>query len=121
MDNFSDKKTLISLFNEAGYQIARLNNHWTKCSNYASSGNLEKWKWELDRAWVELSADAQQRNKDFYFPAIERYNKAISNCTNRNMLYKLLESKEIFLRQLQEDVGKGGKKEEGYQDDWDSE
>ncbi len=117
MDDFNDKKTLISEFNEAAFQIARLNNHWTKCSNYATSGNLDKWKWELDRVWVELSADAKQKNYKLYFTAIEKFNQAIPKCKTKGVLYKVLQAKEIFLRGLQEDVGKGGKKKSDY-DGW---
>lgn len=114
MPDFDDKKRLISVYNEAQLQIMRLNNIWMKCHNYAQNGNLSSYKWQLDRAWVELSVDAKQIDKDLYFKAIELLNSKIAGAENKNSLYKLLEKKEMFLKDLQELAGKGSKrKKEG--------
>lgn len=118
MDDFSDKKERLSDFNEAGYQIARLNYLWNDCNNNSSSGKLNAYKWNLDRIWVELSADASEKDEEYYFPAIQVYNNAISKAKSNSTLYKMLEKKEIFLRKLQESVGKGGKKSDQGGEDW---
>lgn len=114
-EEFSDKKVLISQFNEAAFQIARLNNLWTACNNHAQAGNLDRWKWALDRIWIELSADANEKDKKKYFDGIKQHNLTISKAENDVQKYNALQQKEIFLRSLQEDVGKGGKKEEGFE------
>lgn len=118
MENFSDKKTFVSEYNEAGYQIARLNSLWTLSNNYARSGQLEKWKWILDRIWVELSADAKKKDETKYFKEVKRLNLIIGKAKISSELYNALQDKEIFLRSLQEDVGKGGKRKEQFDEDW---
>ena len=115
-DDFSDKKVLISQYNEAAFQIARLNNLWQLCNNYARAGDLEQWKWVLDRIWIELSADAKQKDENLYFNTIKKHNLSISRAEGNDNLYNALQEKEISLRGLQEDVGKGGKKSEEYTD-----
>ena len=110
MADFDDSKKLVSVYNEAQLQIMRLNNIWTKCHNYAQSGNLSAYKWQLDRAWIELSADAEKKDKEYYFKAIDIINSVIAKSKSNHSLYNLLIRKEIFLKLLQEEVGKGGKR-----------
>ena len=112
--DFADKKTLISEFNEAGYQIARLHYIWSQCNYHAIFGNLLKWKWNLDRAWVELYADAQKKNKTKYEAELKVLNEKITMAKNKSELYQALQDKETFLRTLQDDVGKGSKRQEEY-------
>ena len=117
MENFNDSKKLVSVSNEAQLQILRLNNIWIKCHESVKNGDLTSYKWHLDRAWIELTADAQKKDKDLYFKAMKKINKYIARANNPDNLYNLLQNKEIFLKCLQEDVGKGGKrKKEG--DSW---
>lgn len=115
MSAFNDKKTMMSEFNEAAYQIARLNTLWSLCNDYAREGKLYKYKWVLDRIWVELSADATQKNEEKYYSRVKILNKYISQTKNSSSLYALLQEKEIFLKSLQEDVGKGGKKQQQFE------
>lgn len=110
MADFDDSKKLVSVYNEAQLQIMRLNNIWTKCHNYAQSGNLSSYKWQLDRAWIELSADAKQVDEKYYFKAIDIINSTIAKSKTDQSLYNLLIKKEIFLKSLQEAAGKGGKR-----------
>ena len=60
MEKFNDKKVALSEFNEAGYQILRLHDHWNDCSKFSRVGNYDMWKWTLDMIWLELSPDAEQ-------------------------------------------------------------
>lgn len=137
-ENF-DKKVALSEFNEAVYQIARLNVLWSICNTLASSGKLTEWKWKLDRIWIELSADAKQkdgkelwdiylskdykdfseRNKNSYLARLKLINENIAKAKTREELYNTLQEKEIFLRTLQDDVGKGSKKRMEFEEDWD--
>lgn len=115
-DSFTDKKVMVSEFNEASYQIARLNVLWQQCNFLASSGNLSEWKWKLDRIWIELSADAKSKNEKYYYGGIKLINEVIGKSKTEQSLYNSLQQKEIFLRSLQEDVGKGGKKKQQFEE-----
>lgn len=116
MVEFTDKKINVSEFNEAAYQIARLNNLWTLCNTHSRKGNLIEYKWLLDRIWIELSADAKETDKKYYYDGIKVINNAIAKANNKDVLYNLLQRKEIFLKELQENVGKGGKKSKHFED-----
>ena len=121
----TEKKDLTSDFNEAKFQILRLHILWISCNTLSQSGKLIEWKWKLDTIWRELASDAKDKDKDkekkdTYFYQIEQLNKKISFVSNNNnLLYSILQEKEIFLRCLQEAVGKGGKKSSGDGDDMD--
>lgn len=110
MEPFDDSKKVVSVYNEAQFQIERLNDIWVKCHGYAKKGKLLLYKWELDRAWVELSTDAKKINKEYYFQGIDKLNSAIARANNQESLYLLLQKKEIFLRNLQDVAGKGSKR-----------
>ena len=109
------KKEVVSEFNEAKYQIFRLHLLWLSCNNMANAGELEQWKWKLDTIWRELSPDAYKKDKgkedkDKFKTKIVQLNENITKAEkNKSLLYKSLEEKEIFLRILQDDVGKGTK------------
>lgn len=113
-DEGFDRKIKVSEFNEASYQILRLHNLWTKCTYYSTKGMLDEWRWTLDRVWIELSADASG-NKKKYFNKNRILNLKIALAKDSSKLYEKLQDKEMFLRTLQEDVGKGGKKSEQYE------
>lgn len=112
------KKDLISDFNEAKYQIYRIHLDLIDCRNFSKKGDLTNWKWVLDHLWLELAADARakegkniEEKDNKYFQKIKDCNKKIAGAeNNRNELYQALQEKEIFLRFLQDDVGKGGKR-----------
>lgn len=111
MEKFNDKQTYVSEFNEASLQIQRLHNLWLKCNAFSQAGRLEEWKWVLDRVWIELSADAEDKHKT----ENKLLNKIISLSKNPTRLYNALQRKEIFLRGLQESAGKGSKKKKQYE------
>ena|SRR3990167_10518879 len=119
------KKELTSDFNEAKYQIYRLHLDLLDCRSYAKKGNLINWKWVLDHIWLELAADARTKDskdleKNKYFKRIEELNKEIAkNENDRDKLYKALQEKEMFLRFLQDDVGKGSKRSSTDEEDFD--
>ena len=113
--DYENKDDLTSDFNEAKFQILRLHNLWIKCNSLSQQGKLGLWKWNLDCIWRELSPDARQKNEEKYYSKLKEINSMIANATTPKELYEALNEKEIFLRYLQEDVGKGGKK--SHQDD----
>lgn len=123
------KKELLSDFNEAKYQIYRVHLDLIACRTYSQKGDLLKWKWVLDHLWLELAADARAKvGKDIteennhYFQKIDELNKTIvlaEKEKNNNKLYQALQEKEMFLRFLQDDVGKGGKRSSTDEEDFD--
>jgi hypothetical protein len=119
VDYEEDTKKLTSEFNEGGFQILRLHKCWTKCDFYSKRGLFSEWKWELDRAWIELSTDAKRLDEDKYTRKNMIYNIKIQLAKNRDEIYKALQDKEMFLRNLQEEAGKGSKKKSVDDEDFD--
>jgi len=123
----------VSAFNEGMLQIQRLNYLWTQTASLSRSGNLKKWRWTLDAVWRELSRDAIKDASDNFDP--EQFDKvskdnpwfmkqaeivgAISKSLTIAGQYRALERYEIFLKFLQEAVGKGGKYIDRNEDDID--
>ena len=111
----SDTKDMTSDFNEAKLQIFRLHLLWLSCNTLSQIGKLTEWKWKLDTIWRELSPDATIKDKgkdikDTYFYKIKKLNLAIAEAKEDKDIYNALQEKEIFLRCLQEEVGKGSKR-----------
>ena len=109
------KKEVVSEFNEAKYQIFRLHLLWLSCNNLSNIGNLTGWKWKLDTIWRELSPDAYKKEegwseKEKFSAKLKELNENITKASKeKELLYIALEKKEIFLRILQDKVGKGTK------------
>lgn len=111
-EQFTDKKELISAFNEAKFQMVRLNYLWSRCNYYSQSGNLDNWKWALDTVARELSPDIKEmdRDKDERKKALVKLNLSIAEAKNQESMYTALQEKEIYLRCIQDEVGKGSKR-----------
>ena len=118
------KKEFTSDFNEAKFQIYRLHILWLNCNAIAEQGKLVQWKWKLDTIWRELSPDAKQADNSKgsssnYFEQIKDLNHNIAMAKENTALYNSMQEKEIFLRYLQEKVGKGSKKSSKEEEDFD--
>jgi len=113
--NVYDKKKLMSDFNEAGFQILRLHESWQNTNTKSSRGDLDNWKWTLDSIWRELAADFTDDKKVHL--KIKVLNHKIGIAKTKDQLYWSLDKKHIFLKELQEAAGKGGKKSADYHND----
>jgi len=107
---------LISEFNEAVFQIGRLHNIWLQSRVARESGQLIKWKWILDSAMIELCNDVRRldeiKETDTYKEKLEKLDQEIESAEKRQdfkELYKKLKEKEMLLREIQEEAGKGSK------------
>jgi len=116
-DYENDKKSMTSDFNEAKFQIYRLHILWLSCNTLSEEGKLIDWKWKLDTIWRELSPDATAKDKGkennikaTYSYKMKVINHNIAKSRGQNAIYNALQEKEVFLRCLQEEVGKGSKK-----------
>jgi len=107
-----------SVFNSAVYEIQSVQFSFNKCKYHSTKGNYDEWRWELDAIWRELSKDAKRLtngDKNKYQLSIEGLNKVIDlafKAQNKTLMYRYLEYKEVQLRYLWEDSGKGSKYDE---------
>lgn len=117
---------LISEFNEAKFQIIRLHNIWVHLRELREKGNLTKAKDVLDSAEIELCTDAKRLDESikkeenkYSYKLNKLTNEIISSLAKNNQseTYKKIKEKEMLLRILQQDAGKGGKLRE-EEEDW---
>ena len=92
----------------------RLHELWLKDNLQSVKGDLIGWKWTLDSIWRELAADAKEKDKTKYFTKLKLLNFNIAQAKG-SKLYNALNEKHIFLKTLQEDLGKGGKKKSEFE------
>lgn len=107
----------VSNFNEAGLQIARLNNTWNRCHQFSTKGKYKEWFWELCRAWIELRSDAIRlkggKKINIFFLKNKYFQRLVKkNLHSRSNLFNVLSEYEGFLRYLQDKAGKGGSYED---------
>lgn len=125
--NEEPSSSFLSDFNEAKFQIYRLHIMWLECNNHSKNGKLTQWKWVLDIIWRELAPDAYRKEKSYeekdkYSIRINKLNEDITKAEkirDNTSFYQSLQNKEIFLRKLQDDVGKGSKRSAIDEDDFD--
>lgn len=122
----------VSKYNSAVAQLQRLDQLWNKAHTASSSGNYIVWNLTLDKIWSELAGDLDQnptKEKEFYTftenlgktgsiskPEIKGFK--IEENKERAKQYLILLTKEIWLRRLQNTLGKGSSYDDGSQDDW---
>ena len=128
-----------SKFNSGMLINIRLNNLWILTHNTARKGLYSEWSAILDRIWCELSADVLDDKKgketDKNFADIEkelskfgvtnwgRINEGFEEKDAKAKLlmtqqYRQLMVKEIFLRRLQNQQGKGTAYYDESENDW---
>jgi len=127
----------VSKYNSGIAIILRLDSLWKDTHLHSRAGLFGKWNSDLDRIWCELSRDLSDKEyktyeKDFglFDKEIEdlgNFNDNIGNTFNkipkediqkRNKQYKVLMRKELFLRRLENHLGKGTAWDEGDEDDF---
>ena len=116
-DSFNDNKKLLSDFNEGSFQILRLHNLWDECNRLCVKADYARWRFNLDRIWIELFADAEKTKGKYYIDQIQKLNKLINlSYKDKDRLYLSLLRKEQFLKKLQDDVGKGSRRSNQFED-----
>jgi hypothetical protein len=116
-ENYSDISSKSSKFNGAISQIFRLDELWRDTHNHSRKGQLELWNWDLDRVWVELAGDFDdEHDNNANFNLINQEistmkdnfaKRKLDGATFANNYYAILNKKELFLRRLQNKLGKG--------------
>lgn len=116
----------VSKYNSGINIIMRLDSLWREVNSFASSGKYSKWNSSLDRVWCELSRDLKENEFEGKETEYEAFDTKIDEIgdfgdsvgdtfneippeaiKNRNKMYRLLMKKEIFLRRLENYLGKG--------------
>jgi hypothetical protein len=95
-----------SKYNEAAQQISRLHELWLKIAELRRRGRLSDWNFELDSVFTELAGDKNctpEHEKEFYKFMPEYVNSK----KNPAQLYQVLLRKHVFLKRLQDQLGKG--------------
>ena len=106
-DNAINQKSKI---NSAFLELTRIHGLFLKCHEYRQKGNLTKWNEQLDSIWSELAGeyDPFQKEKKDYFKKMKDLNDLIAKSShNRRRLNQILITKQIFLKYLQNQQGKG--------------
>jgi len=143
------QESKVSKYNSGVAQLYRLDGLWKDVNNHSRSGLYLKWNEDLDRVWCELSRDLPEEEKKedenkkipTFKKAKEEFDKfdvklkeqgsfqdsppagfiEISQEVKRkrNEHYKILMEKELFLRRLENKLGKGTAWEDDDEDNFD--
>ena len=125
-DYSDDENEKTSKYNSAFTQIYRLDIEWKFCNQLSTKGKLIDWNWHLDVIWRELAGDLSKEDERIKeFKSIDNRRKLLNDklAINKNNflkfnkdMYDLLIEKELFLRRLQNALGKGTAFEENDDD-----
>jgi hypothetical protein len=121
-----------SKYNSGVAKEIRRNDLWKETNLHSRNGLFIKWNEDLDCIWSELCADIKKEEFEKKKEEFEKFDKKIKeigkiqdnvnkgfNEADKNFLdkrdnhYKELREKEIFLRRLENSLGKGT----AYEDD----
>lgn len=133
-----NEEVKVSKYNSGMAIIMRLDSLWKDTHRHSREGNFEKWNCDLDRIWCELARDLNEgeysgKKEEFeeFDNKLKEFGKFIDNITdafksptkeqitNREKQYHVLMEKELFLRRLENALGKGTAWDAGNEDDWD--
>jgi hypothetical protein len=132
-----EQEQKISKYNSGIAQIYRLDNLWKDASNHSRVGQFQKWNCDLERIWCELARDLKETDYATKKKEFDKFDEDLSDSgkfednatstfedltseqvTKRNKQYKILLEKDLFLRRLENFVGKGTAWEDSEEDDW---
>lgn len=101
-----------SSYNEAQFQIMRLHELALSINHLIGAGKLNDLKFKLDVYWAELKPSLKKAVSPKEGTGIIKENdikrNKIANAKTHQDLYDSLYDRLLFLREVQEDVGKGG-------------
>lgn len=114
----------ISEFNEAIFQLKRVNHHFEKLASYRDNGYVERMMPVLDSLEIEFTFDAEKLSDETdvdYVGKLKEINDKIFEAMKnkkRDLFYLHMLEKEKLLRKIQQISGKGGKYKDPYDDDF---
>ena len=118
-----EQEQKISKYNSGVAIQIRLDALWKDANNHSRSGLYSKWNCDLDAIWRELARDISENDYETKKKAFEKFDKDIGKFQDslpegfekpdsefwkkRNDQYKKLMEKELFLKRLENELGKG--------------
>lgn len=128
----------ISKYNSGVAIQIRLDGLWNKANLFFLRGLYEKWNDVLDNIWRELSRDIEKKDFDDTQKKFNKFDIELAKLgkindtppegfavptkeqiDNRIEQRKILDRKEIFLKRLENELGKGTAFDTGDEDDFD--
>jgi len=128
----------ISKYNSGVAIQIRLDGLWNKANLFFLKGLYEKWNDVLDNIWRELCRDIEKNDFDLIKTEFNKFDIELAKLgkindnppegfaiatkeqiDNRIEQRKILDKKEIYLKRLENSLGKGTKFDEGDDDDFD--
>lgn len=136
--NEDEEKQKISKYSSGINIILRLDSLWKDTHLHARIGQFEKWDTDLDRIWLELARDLEEKKYEKKKIKIKVFDDKIKELggyydkepdsfedikkdviTKRAEVYKNLNDKQVFLARLENTLGKGTTEEDDDDDDMD--
>ena len=134
----NEEEPKVSKYNSGIAIILRLDNLWKDTHSHSRAGLFSKWNSDLDRIWCELSRDLIEKEFKKTKVTFDEFDGDMEKLGNfedsapsgfkklekgkiiqRNKQYKKLMDKELFLRRLENQIGKGTAWDSGDEDDFD--
>lgn len=117
--------------------IIRIDGLWKDANIYSCSGLFSKWNTKLDVIWRELARDILSEDYKKTKEEFDKFDEQLvktgpfkdtgsdsfddvskDDQTNRSKQYKILNDKELFLKRLENKLGKGTTFSDGEEDDF---
>lgn len=132
-----EQDNLISKHSSGVSILIRINGLWEDANAFSCSGQFSKWNTKLDVIWRELARDITNtkytvkkesfdefdkrliKTEDFKDGGSETFNDIDEiDKKNRSQQYRILNDKELFLKRLENELGKGTTFHDGDEDDF---
>lgn len=131
------ERRIKSKYNSSLAIILRLDNLWKEANSHARREVFKKWNLDLDNIWRELARDLDDKDYDKFKAEFDDFDTKLAKTGDfidqtpsgwkelskeqidmRSKQYKILSEKDLFLRRLENHIGKGTEWEEGDDDDF---
>ncbi len=132
-----EDEVLISKHSSGVSIIIRIDGLWKDANIHSCAGNYSKWNTKLDVIWRELARDIQEKNWTETKKEFDQFDKelvatgrfkdegsdtfeSVSNddTENRSKQYRILNNKELFIKRLENKLGKGTTYGDNDEDDF---
>lgn len=128
----------VSKFSSGVNQLLRLDNLWKDANSHSRSGRYSLWNNDLDTVWRELARDLGDNDYTKKKQSFDKFDSELGDAgkfldfgsdtfddvspeqiKSRSKHYKILNQKELFLRRLENFLGKGTTWDEDDDDGFD--
>lgn len=132
-----DVEPLISKHSSGVSIIIRIDGLWKDANIHSCSGQYSKWNTKLDVIWRELARDILETDWETKEKAFDAFDAELvkegafkdtgsdtfeditpDDATKRSKQYRILNKKELFLKRLENKLGKGTTFSDGDEDDF---